>query len=343
MNFCIVTDVPIEIEHGLGQYLRNLKHIFSIKEEDIFNIFELNKEKINYINTTYEAVSVQIGILKKDQTSITEILSDIKIPKIKTIHSVVDEEIFWLKDCFDQYFPKIPLELNTLYSTEYEKLLNQVDGFIFYTENDRKIFKKYYNVDRPDAIINPSLEYIKNHNRYSTSIKKSKSIGYLGRVDYRKGIVASLNAMEFLPEWILNVYGMVLNQHDFVILDYFTKKNSNIKFNNLLQDKNHYFNNTSIFFGNSLYEPFGFSHMENLLNYVTPVIGKDTGTHEIFGQDYPFAVSDNVYELSNVVERIDGTSEFELTKILNSVVERVEKLNDSRFKKNYLDFFNRIK
>jgi len=337
MKFCIITDVPVDIKHGLGQYIRSLVRIFSLGKDTVYNIFEISSADVEHINKNFDFVSIQIGILKKNQTYVADTLSQIRIPKIATIHSVVDEEIFWLEHCLDNYFPNSAREFNALYKEGYLTVLSKLDGLVFYTENDMKVFEKHYNIKIRKNVISPSVQYITD-NIESKSIKKTNLISILGRIDYRKGIVASLNSMEFLPEYNLEVYGEAVDQHNIVILNHFLSKNKNIKYKGLITDRHSYYNNTSIFFGNSLYEPFGFSHVENLFNFVVPIIGKDTGTHEVFGKDYPFVVGDSVPELIDMIKKINATPEHELKKIITATQKKFLHLNDNNFKNKYLKF-----
>lgn len=335
MKFCIITDVPIKIPHGLGQYVRNLIRILNIEENSIYNMLEMSENDIQYINSNFEVVSVQMGILKENQLFVIDKLDKITIPKIATIHSVVDEEIKWLTECFSTYFNQSTVKANAIYSKEYLNLLHKINGFIFYTQSDKTIFESYYKLDVPKVIIPPSIQYITD-NVYSQKIKKTKRIGYLGRVEYRKGLIASLNSMDFLTDYILNMYGLVMDKYDSIILDHFLNKNNKVNYHGLLSDKHTYFNNTSIFFGNSLYEPFGFSHVENLFNFVVPVIGKGTGTHEVFGWDYPFVVEDSVPQLVEMVNRIEKMDESELVNILKKAQSNLIHLTDEYFREEYL-------
>jgi glycogen synthase len=341
MKFCIITDVPVGIKHGLGQYIRSLVRIFSLGKDTVYNIFEISSVDVEYINKNFDFVSIQIGILKKNQIYVADTLSQISIPKIATIHSVVDEEIFWLEHCLDNYFPNSDKEFNTLYREGYLTVLSKLDGLVFYTENDMKIFEKYYDVKTKKSVIPPSIQYITDSVE-SKSIKKTNLISFLGRIDYRKGIIASLNSMEFLPDYNLKVYGEAVDQHNIIILNYFLSKNKNIMYEGLVNDRYSYYSNTSIFLGNSLYEPFGFSHVENLFNFVVPIIGRGTGTHDMFGNNYPYAIDDSVPELVDTVKRIEKTGEKELSTTLVKVQKRLLHLTDENFKNEYFKFIKSV-
>ncbi len=334
MKFCIITDIDETIPHGLGRYVTNLIDIFSIPSNYVYNVFNLTEDDLDFINSNFDFVSIQIGILKRNQIQVVNTISKIRIPKIATIHSVVAEELYWLSHCFENYFPKVKTDFNVISHSSYVNLLSMMDLLIFYTNHDKNIFNKHYDISVEKVVISPSIEYI-IQNRYSDVIKTEKSLGYLGRLDYRKGMLASLNSMEFLKDYNMNMYGLLTNQHDMVILDYFLKKCPNIKFHSTLKNRYDYFTKTSIFLGNSLYEPFGFSHVENLFNFVVPIIGKGTGTHEVFGEDYPFAVEDSVPQLLEMIHTISNMESSDLYDILKRTQQNLSHLTDASFSEKY--------
>lgn len=346
MKFCIITNVPLASLNGISRYILNLLKIFKLKEDVVYNVFSLTDTEIEYINANFDFVSIQIGVLGTMNGEGFKIqkLKKIKLKKIATIHSVPDEEVKYLKDCLSFYFPTSTYRSENLYSDRYERFfLKLLDGIIFYTETDRKIFKEYFTVNIPTTVINPSIDYIRK-NIYSNEIMVNNRLAYLGRVDYRKGLLCSLNSMEFLKDKILNVYGPVdkNQQYNKVILQHFLGKRTNIKHYSSVTDRSKYYNTHFIFLGNSLYEPFGFSHVENLLNNVVPIIGKSTGTQEVFGIDYPFAVGDSVPDLVNTVQAIYKSTPEALTSVLDKVKMRLNTLTDSSFKDSYLKFCNNI-
>jgi hypothetical protein len=339
MKICIITDVPLGIEHGMGRYITNLSDSLGIGGKSIFNLFTLNDDIISYINSEFDIVSIQIGILKLSQINNLKFLQQIRLKKIATIHSVVDKEIELYLECMRIYFKKVDVGVNTLYGDEYQQqFLDIMDGFVFYTYNDSVVFNQYYKSDKPQYIIPPSIEYC--FDVYSNRVKKNNNISVLGRIDYRKGVIASFSSMDFLQQYNLDVYGLIMNEHDGVILNHFLNKNRNIVYKGTLSDKFYYFDRTSIFLGNSLYEPFGFSHIENLFNFVVPIIGRGTGTHEVFGEHYPFVVGDSVPEIVSMVHTINSISSDELYNILQKVQNKFLNLNNNTFKNEY---FNSVK
>lgn len=346
MKFCIITNVPLTTLNGISRYILNLLKIFKLKEDVVYNVFSLTDTEIEYINANFDFVSIQIGVLGTMNGEGFKIqkLKKIKLKKIATIHSVPDEEVKYLKDCLSFYFPTSTYRSENLYSDRYERFfLKLLDGIIFYTETDRKIFKEYFTVNTPTTVISPSIDYIRE-NIYSNEIIRNNRLAYLGRVDYRKGLLCSLNSMEFLKDKILNVYGPVdkNQQYNKVILQHFLRKRTNIKHYSSVTDRNKYYSTHFIFLGNSLYEPFGFSHVENLLNNVVPIIGKNTGTHEIFGSDYPFAVEDSVPQLVDTVNRIQNTPVEKLQNILKIAKNNLETFTDPFFKQNYISFCKEV-
>lgn len=344
MKFCIITDVSLDIPNGIASYVRNLKESFKLTDKDIFNVFNLTNEDISYINENYSFVSLQIGILRSKTADGFKIqkLKKIKLKKIATIHSVVDEEVRLYKECMDTYFPTVEYPIGTVHGSSYEKFfLKLVDGLVFSTIEDFNIFKKYYNTSVRSKIIPPSVDYIQK-SKYLSPLKKSNNAAFLGRVDYRKGILASLNSMEFLPELNYNIFGPVDtdNQHNKVILNHFKSKYKNIVYRGNVNNRQEYYDSHFIFFGNSLYEPFGFSHIENLFNNVVPIIGKGTGTHEVFGNEYPFVVEDSVTDLVNIVKLIYSKDINYIQAILDKAKNNLRHLTDTFFELNYLDYFN---
>lgn len=331
---CIITDVPLGIEHGMGRYIANLSNSLGVENKSVFNLFTLNDDTISYINSEFDIVSIQIGILKLRQIDNLKFLQQIRLKKIATIHSVVDKEIELYLECMKIYFKKLDVGINTLYGDEYQhQFLDIIDGFVFNTNNDKCVFNQYYKSDKPQYVVSPSIEYC--FDTYSTKIKKNNNISVLGRIDYRKGVIASFNTMSFIEQYNLDVYGLIMNEHDGIILNYFIDKNKNIVYKGTLSDKDYYFNRTSIFLGNSLYEPFGFSHMENLFNFVVPIIGKNTGTHEVFGEDYPFVVEDSVPQLLDMIHTISNMESSDLYDILKRTQQNLSHLTDTTFAEKY--------
>ena len=341
MKICIITDVPVDIEHGMGRYIINLMESLKLPTTAVFNILELDDKKVNYINTNFDLVSVQVGILKLDQLGSLHTLQKILPTKIATIHSVIDKEVELYKECVNQYFNRQEVEMNCIWGDLYQSFfLDVMDGFVFYTKNDQDTFNKYYNSRSPQIVIPPPVDYCRA-TQVSNNVKQNNKLAFLARVDYRKGIVASFNAMEFLTNYSLDVYGLIMNKHDHIILEHFLNKNANLSYKGLLQDKVKYFNKYSIFLGNSMYEPFGFSHVENLFNFITPVIGKDTGTHEVFGSEYPFVVGDSVPELVDVIKAISETSSNTLHKVLEKAQDNFKDMNTTTFAERYVKFLKK--
>lgn len=346
MKFCIITNISTGTVNGISRYIENLRHTFGIKEEDVFHISDLSADTVQYINTNFDFVSVQTGLLQVEngESMRLQILKKIKLKKIATIHSVPDEEVRLLDECMENYFPTGKYHSGVVYGKRYEKFfLTLMDALIFSTYRDKEIFSSFYNLQIPSSIIIPSVEYILK-NIENTQINKNGNLGYLGRIDYRKGLLCSLNSMHFLNRYKLKVYGQLVRSlsHNKVILEHFLKKHSNIEYNGVLINKKHYFRDTFIFLGNSLYEPFGYSHIENLVNNVIPIIGKDTGTQEIFGKEYPFVVGDSVPELVNTVNKISTINVEELQDVLNHTITRIQDLTDLTFKENYSNFCKQI-
>lgn len=346
MKFCIITNVPLNTINGISRYVLNLLKIFELKEDVVYDVFSLSDDDIEYINANFDFVSIQIGVLGTMNGEGFKIqkLKKIKLKKIGTIHSVPDEEVKYLKDCLNFYFPTSTYRSENLYSDRYERFfLKLLDGLVFYTGNDQKIFNSYFKHTLPSRIINPSIQYITD-NIVSNKITKSNNLGYLGRVDYRKGLLCSLNSMEFLKDKTLNVFGPVdkNQQYNRVILNHFLSKYKNIKHTPSLKDRKEYYNTHFIFLGNSLYEPFGFSHVENLFNNVVPIVGKNTGTEEVFGNDYPFSVGDSVPGLVSTVEAIFNCTVDELNNILDKAKNNLNNLTDNTFKDSYINFCSNI-
>lgn len=331
MRFCILTEIDPSTKHGMGKYIELIKPVLNISNSEIFNVLTLDSDQIEKINQ-FDICLVHIGLLKSSYNILSE-LKSIKIPKVTTIHSVISEEYKYFKELFEVYFKnkvEIVDTFDVIDQQNYQNVIDQYDALIFNTNSDKELFLKSYNFNGPIATIIPPLEHL--FKPHSTQINKTDHMTYMARIDYRKGVIATLNAFEFLPNYSLDVYGLLMSKHDKIILEHFLHKNKNIKYKGLVQDRSKYFNQYSIFFGNSLYEPLGFSHLEHLFNYVTPIIGKNTGTSEVFGADYPFQVGDNVAELLAMVHKIKNTSTDQLYEIHKKHIDRIKINTNSKFK-----------
>lgn len=343
MKFCIISNVPLDVPNGIGRYIRNVCTLFNIPKNYVYNVFTLTSKEIEYINTTFDFVNLHIGILESRTADGLKLqkLKKIKLKKIATIHNVPDEEVRLLNECMATYFPTSNYPIDTVTGKDYERFfLKHVDGLIFSTMSDYKIFSKYYSVNINSKILPPSVQYILD-NSTETGIVKSNNILYLGRVDYRKGLICSLNSMEFLPRFNLEVIGGFNDKHSHnrIILEVFLKKFSNIRYRGKLKKSEvvkseKYF----IFLGNSLYEPFGFSHIECLFNNIVPIVGKNTGTHEVFGDTYPYAIEDSVPDLIKTVNIIKNTPTTQLQSILDEAKNNIKIYTDNFYKNNFLAF-----
>lgn len=347
MKFCIISNVPLGTSNGIGTYIKNLCNLFRIPDEHVYNVFALTNSDIEYINKTFNFVNLHIGLLESRTAEGLKIqkLKKIKLKKIATIHNVPDEEVRLFEECMTTYFPTRKYPIDTIIGRDYEKFfLKLVDGLIFNTKSDYKIFSKFYSININSKILPPSVQYILD-NSTETGIVKSNNMLYLGRVDYRKGLICSLNSMEFLPRFNLDVIGGINAKHSYnkVVLGTFLKKLSNIRYKGKLKKSEvvkseKYF----IFLGNSLYEPFGFSHMECLFNDIVPIIGKNTGTHEVFGDTYPYAIEDSVPELIKTVNIIENTPTDQLQSILDKAKNNIKTYTDKFYKDNFLAFCKEI-
>lgn len=347
MKFCIISNVPLYIANGIGTYIRNLCRLFNIPDNHVYDAYNLTRKDIEYINSNFDFISLHIGVLESrtaDKLKIQK-LKKIKLKKIATIHNVPDEEVRLLRECMDTYFPTKKYPVGTVVGKDYEKFfLKLIDGLVFSTAVDFKVFSGFYNTNIPSKILPPSIQYVLD-TQATQHISKSNKILYLGRVDYRKGLVCSLNGMEFLPKFTLDVIGGYSGKrtHNEVILNFFLSKLNNVEYKGTLKGANKtklekYF----IFFGNSLYEPFGFSHIECLFNNIVPIIGKGTGTNEVLGYDYPYAVNDSVPELVKTVNSIYNTPIDQLEDILQRAKNNLIKYTDVFYKQNYISFCKKI-
>ena len=343
MRFCILTEIKPSIKHGMGKYIEIIKNTLGIRDIDIFNVFEINDSELIKINQ-YDCCLVHIGLLKKNQIDILNFLKKISIKKIATIHSVLKTEVEYFKEFINVYFPNntdILSGIDVIDDSEYQLMICEYDALIFNTQNDRDIFLKHYKFDGLIENIIPPLEHL--FKPHSNSIKKNNQMSYMGRLDYRKGLIATLNSFEFLPNDELDIYGLIMDRYNQIILKHFTEKNRNITYKGLVKDRSDYFNKYSIFFGNSLYEPLGFSHLEHLFNYVTPIIGKNTGTSEVFGESWPFQVGDSVPELINCVDKIKKTNLDDLKNQHDFVINNLKKYTTDYYKSKLFNLIYKLK
>ena len=325
MKIGYVSNNPITQDGGIGNFLFKLIYglteldstiqpVFFFKPEHGKDIqsnftFILNetsiKQAINLLNSM-DIVHWNWGVTESDDEFIMQIFRAIQVPIITTVHSlqVVEQECY--RECIDTYFNNATESIKSFVQYFDASAQNQIefiersDVTVFLTQNELNHALRLGIKTKQARVIYNSIDSIPID---YANIKQTKHTGIFSRLVYRKGILAAMTAIDLISDMTLTIHGGYGDPFTIAMVDSFLK-NPRIQAKGELRgiDKQkQFFSEISIMFGNSLYEPFGYSHVESMQLGVFPIIGANTGTVEIFGEDYPFIVHDDVNDLKQKI------------------------------------------
>jgi glycosyltransferase involved in cell wall biosynthesis len=324
MKIGYVSNNPITQDGGIGNFLFKLIYgltnnstiqpVFFFKPEhgkktdsnftfilDASNI----SESIALLNTM-DVVHWNWGVTEADDDFIMSIFRSITVPIITTVHSLQLVEQEYYQECVSTYFSDKLDSIKPFIQYFDASARNQVEFIersnvaVFLTNNEKQHADRLGIKTQKSVIIYNSIDSIPID---YANIKQTKHTGIFSRLVYRKGILAAMTVIDSIPETTLTIHGGYGDPFTVAMVDSFLK-NPRIQAKGELRgvdNQKQFFSEISLMFGNSLYEPFGYSHVESMQLGVFPIIGAGTGTVELFGEDYPFIVHDDVNDLKQKI------------------------------------------
>lgn len=166
-----------------------------------------------------------------------------------------------------------------------------------------------------------------------TALKRNGSLGYIGRLDERKGIFELCNQFKeiknkklllatggkgkFLEGFKIEFSNIINSSNNIVPLGYCSDKR-----------KESFFNSIDALIIPSLYEPFGMTVLEAGIRNIPIIANKTGGIAEILGEDYPLYFDiNNKDSLNNAINKFYSMNEEELLKIINATYDRIGKFS----------------
>jgi glycosyltransferase involved in cell wall biosynthesis len=354
MKIGYVSNNPITQDGGIGNFLFKLIYgltnnstiqpVFFFKPEHgketnsnfTFILDESSIDDAIALLNTMDVVHWNWGVTESDDDFIMQIFRSITIPIITTVHSLqlVEQECY--RECIDTYFHDAKDSIKSFMQYYDLSAKNQVEFIersnitVFLTENELAHAQRLGIKTKQTRVIYNSIDPVPI--QYA-NIKQTKHTGIFSRLVYRKGILAAITAIDSMLDMTLTIHGGYGDLFTVAMIDSFLK-NPRIQAKGELRgvdNQKRFFSEISLMFGNSLYEPFGYSHVESMQLGVFPIIGAGTGTVELFGEDYPFIVHDDVNDLKQKIMLYYSMTLPELHSLAKTI--------ETRFKTKSIDLF----
>jgi len=354
MKIGYVSNNPITQDGGIGNFLFKLIYgltnnstiqpVFFFKPEHgketnsnfTFILDESSIDDAIALLNTMDVVHWNWGVTESDDEFIMQIFRAIQVPIITTVHSLqlVEQECY--QECVNTYFSDKSDSIKSFIQYFDASARNQVEFIersnvtVFLTNNEKLHADRLGIKTQKSVVIYNSIDSIPID--YS-NIKQTKHTGIFSRLVYRKGILAAMTVIESMSDSTLTIHGGCGDPFTIAMVNSFLK-NPRIQAKGELrglENQKQFFKEISLMFGNSLYEPFGYSHVESMQLGVFPIIGANTGTVEIFGEDYPFIVKDDVNDLKQKIMLYYSMS-------INQLHELAQKI-EKRFQEKSIDLF----
>lgn len=238
-------------------------------------------------------------------------------PLVYVVHSVPTTE---------PYDPNRPFGMNDDVKFHFERCCSRAKAIVCISEAEkRKLIELYPEfTDKITVIMNGmSLE---KRTVLSISSKRT-TFGFIGRLDYRKGLLELIKTMRHIDGELLVACGNEDPEHLAEILLFIegAQLEQKVKFIGWCQGerKQAFFEAIDALIVPSLYEPFGYVILE-AMNRVVPLICSDRGgIPEIVGEDYPYLFQP--YEagsLKAAIERYQHCDQETLQAQVEQVAER---------------------
>lgn len=324
--------------------LKALLRTLELTDKDVFYIS--NENSVYSINDEYSHALILLDYKITTIHNIKAYLKQLNIVKVFIMDTVPEIH----KD-LDREFCRVLLNLNrtnlTSIPLEQFKYLyeNYVDGLITFNQQDLNLLQSIYKFDKkiPVRVIPPSLGNENDIKVDFTKIRPNKSIGFNGSPSYSNGLFDLHQALTQLPGYSFNIYGNhgrsdLSNQ---ALVNFMTGENKQVQFKGKLKDKDEFYFNHHIYYGNAKYSSFDYNTFLSLLNGMVPIIGKHTASVEYL-PNYPFITDNTSQSLVKVINTIESLNQNQLNEILYTMSIGLKKLNDKNIKEHYNNFLNQL-
>jgi len=338
MKIVILTTDTLNNPDGISTFINHLSAVFKGVTIVSSPFIDEHKKTIESADVIF---FVYIYTKKQDQWFLEYLLKSGK--RIITIlQTLLWKEKEYIEECVKYYFPEYEIAENDIDNSivYYKRLFNISGKIVLISHKEQEHFiEKYEYPDKIKIIYNLIDERQVDYN----NIKKNYNLGYLGRLSYRKGILTLLSVMEYLSDYNLRIHGDINRVTEKDLIGAFFARflsEKNIFYRGVIErnDKeafSNYYKEISLSLLPSLYEPFGYAHVESMLNGVFPIIGKNTGTVDVFGEDYPFICGDDVFELKGLIEKYMSFSISDLNDLAKIIDKKFDKFRYEEFSRKY--------
>lgn len=330
-----------------SQDLHPHDNVHTVYERDIQNIAQ-------HINSTHDIMHIYWGLFVQENIWIFDLLEMIDIPIISTIASLNHMEYIYFQEA-TEYFLEHSDDPHTVMqeyeqwrpvfklSADKQKQLFQVtDHLVFVSHREQELYQQYIGIDTDQSVI-----HVIHNGDISTlpenwNMHKNKHLGIFSRIEWRKGIHYTLQAFEQLEsDFDLTIHGRVDTYGELLL-----SESSRAQYQGVLQDQHDiqgFFDSIDLLLCISLYEPCANAPLESLGYGVFPILGKNNGTVEVFGDVYPFvADSKNIDDIKNTIYNYYYTSENELQDIAYHTIEHTQRFSRKHGIQKYITLYQEI-
>lgn len=338
MKLCVVTNYTNKGYLNEILIFNKLCSTLNITPLDIFSFHNLNSPY--KINKEYTHALVLFDYKTTSIELYKQFLEEVKIPRIFVIDTIAHKH----KD-IHLSFTQNNSSLFTSLSLYYQTLLYDkfADGFVFYSNIDKKLFNQYYKLIKPknSVIIPPSLGKKEDIKINLKNLSPNKLVGFNGVPSYSNNFLSLEYIFKSLPEYSLDVYGSHGREDimDETLMNHLSSSTQNIKFKGKLNNYNNFYKLYHTYFNATIYDSFNYFTFLSLLNGVVPILSKNTGTSSYFGS-YPFIAEDKPESVKYNIELINKTPKNYLEEILTLTFKNFKELNDETSKEKYYSFLN---
>ena len=342
MRLCLITNYIDGKYINESLILNQLFVTLGLSAKDIFNF---NNPNLAYkVNKGYTHSLILLDYKISSIELYKEFLEEVSIPKIFIIDTI-PEKHRELHIEFCSKFLKDYVNNFTLLSLKHQNYLyeNYADGFIFYSELDKNLFKKYYknHLSKPTKIIPPSLGKKSDININFENLKPNKLIGFNNTPSYANGLLSLGETLKQIPDYSLDIYGSHgrTESTNEILTNDITTALSNAQFRGKVKNLKKFYQLYHIYYNSVIYDSFNYFTFLCILNGMVPIVKQNTGTASYF-KSYPFVVTEDPNSLKYNLELINNTPITYLKNILTTTVEGLNGLNDENSKKQYYNFLN---
>ena len=340
MSICILTNT-VSKKYIEDDYI--IKKSSYILNAEILDFETKNIQ--HYINKNYKNVLIYFDSYVTNINRFYELLKKININKTFVINYIPHKEKV-LQNNILKYVEEKALHYIVPNKKELEEFYNLSDRFIFYSQEDRDDFYKFYNLkNKKNAVIIPSIE---NKNKFEVDRNNIQSvyphIGFNGNIEYKKGLYEMLFSVYNLnyKNLSINIFGTHGKDETIEedLLNFYTENLTNVNFKGKLVNSKRFFRYNTFYFGCANYHSFSPFCLENISNGMVPLLSKGSHYHSLL-EDYPFTIEDQTVDsysiLFDKIFNFDSNYFFTLLKDKNKILS---KYNNEYFNNNIKKFLN---